>query len=193
MSVKPGARQSYLLAGAALTVLGLAGCSSSSDSDPTSLPTLSPNASTASPAPSVSPSETGKKAELAAATAVVKRYYELLNAATTVENARRLETLMTPDCKCVRVAQSTRAVARRHRRYYGKTTLVAIRPSLDGPQDADVLVRYDYSTTGIETQSGEKLTSAPGRVDNQVDIRLRRSGSTWLISAVNVLSDGQKP
>jgi hypothetical protein len=168
----------------------LAGCGGSASSAPTSLPQLTktPVATPASPSPS--PTTVSKKAELAAAKAVVTRYYSLLNAATTVQNATRIADLMVQGCSCLRVARSTRSVARKHHRYYGRTTVTARRANLDGPKSADVLVRYDYTDTGIETLSGRRLTHIEGRTDNQIDVRLQLIGGQWSISALEVISNG---
>jgi hypothetical protein len=170
---------------------GLVGCSSS-PSAPKSLPQLPSTAAPTSADPAPSPSATRKKAELAAATAVVKRYYALLNAATTVHNANLIRDLMVKGCPCLRVAQSTQAVARNHRHYYGRTTVTALQPSLDGAREADVLVRYDFTDTGIETDSGRTVTRIPGRDDNRIDIRLELVNAQWAISELEVLSNGHR-
>ena len=88
----------------------LSACSSGG-SAPRTLPPLS-----STPAAVVStPPPTSKAAELAAVKAVVRRYYALLNAPTTVANANALAALMTADCKCREVVAATRHAARRRR------------------------------------------------------------------------------
>jgi uncharacterized lipoprotein YmbA len=189
MSVKPRGGLVCQLAAATIAALSLVACGSSS-SAPKSLPQL-PNTTATPPAsPSPTPTTLSKKAELAAATAVVKRYYSLLNAATTVHNASLIEDLMVKDCSCRRVAHSTSSVARQHKHYYGRTTVTALKPTLDGPGVADVLVRYDFTDTGIKTNSGRTLTHVDGRVDNQIDVRLALVNSQWLISELQVLGNG---
>jgi hypothetical protein len=189
MSVTLRVRLNCLVACAASLAMTLAACGGSS-SAPKSLPTLPTATDPAPSSASPTPTATSKKAELAAATAVVDRYYLLLNAPTTVHNAALIARLMVEDCSCLRVARSTRSVALDHHRYYGRTTVRARKASLDSPQAADVLVRYDYTDTGIETLTGRRLTHIQGRVDNQIDVRLDLVKNLWRISALEVIRNG---
>jgi hypothetical protein len=115
MSVKPGGGLSCQLAVATMAALSLVACGSSS-SAPKSLPQLPKTTASPSASPSPTPTATSKKAELAAAAAVVKRYYALLNADTTVRNAQSLAQLMTSDCTCRSVVRGTLRAARHHER-----------------------------------------------------------------------------
>jgi hypothetical protein len=191
MSVMPGARQSYLLAGAALTVLGLAGCSSSSDSDPTSLPTLSPSASAASPTPSVSPSGTGKKAELAAATAVVKQYYSLLNRLSTKMDADGFAAITAPRCSCRGFVRDIRLTAAKGQTYFGVDHLEAVKPVYVDPTTVQVLVRYSSAGGGIKSASGTVIHHGEPTHHASLNFQLSEQHSRWLIYEIDLLSKGR--
>ncbi len=155
------------------------GCSGGG-SAPRSLPPLSTTpAAVSSNAPPSS-----KAADLAAVKAVVRRYYALLNSPTTVANADALAALMTADCKCRRVADSTREVAERGQHYFGKTHVVAIRAVLDTRDSAEALVQYNVGTSGIETAAGRRLTVYPALHGAKVNFLLRRDGAHWRIRAL---------
>jgi len=165
----------------------LSACSSSG-STPRTLPRLSttPAAATSAAPP------TSKAAELAAVKAVVRRYYALLNAPTTVANANALAALMTKDCTCRRVARSIRRLATAHRSYFGHSTVVTLRPSIDSQSNADVYVQYDYTRGGYRDDGGHILHIEPGHVGVKVDFRLVGNGSGWLIAQVDLITSGSK-
>ena len=175
-----------LAAGGMAACLVLSACSGDGGSAPRTLPPVS---TTPAAATSTAPPTT-KATELAAVKAVIRRYYQLLNAPTTIANANALAALMTEDCTCRRVAESTREIAARHQHYFGHTRLVAVTPALDGPADADALVQYDYSDGGIRDSSGRILSRSQGRRGALLSFRLVRSGSGWVISSVVVLRQG---
>ena len=166
-------------------VVALSGCSSAG-SAPRTLPRLSttPAAVTSTAPP------TTKAAELAAVKAVVRRYYALLNAPTTVANANALAALMTPNCPCQRVATSTRQIAAKGEEYFGRTRLISITPSLDGADAADALVEYDYTAGGIRDLHGREITHSAGRRGVLMSLRFRRTNSGWLIADAVVLREG---
>src|SRR3954468_3332360 len=100
----------------ALAAVLAAGCSSGDK--PVALPSLS-----ASDSPSASPTPTSTATELAAVSAVVHRYFELVNGPTTTAAANELFSIMTTACKCRRVATSVRDAASKGERYFGHTTI----------------------------------------------------------------------
>lgn len=169
-------------------VLGLAlgasivGCSGSSDS-PTTLPPISQPPSTT---PSTQPPTDPK----AAAVAVVREYFRLLNAPTSVDTATALRALMTDACTCQQVADSTESVARRGQHYFGRTTARHLTPNLDGANAAEVLVDYDYTSSGIANHDGSIVSKSPGRIGATLDFRLRQSASGWLINALIYVRKG---
>lgn len=170
-----------------LTVVFATVACGGSASDPHTLPPITPSATASSPSTSATPTD-GRQAALVAATAVVRRYFALLNAATTVANADRLERLMTPTCKCRRVAQSTRKVALNDEHYYGTTSVVALTSNFDSPTQVDVLVRYSYTQTGIASSDGYRLTQNRARSGNELDFQLARRGGHWLIANAVVVN-----
>lgn len=163
--------------------LALTGCGGGG-SKPVSLPTL-PSA-TNSPTPSATSSQT----ELDAVSAVVRRYFELINGPTTVANADQLFAIMTPACKCRRVATSVRDAARRHQSYYGRATVTSFVPNLDGPNDADVLVDYDSSISGLRDGNGRTLHRDRAIKGMSADFRMVRRQGNWLIDIVQIIRDG---
>jgi hypothetical protein len=165
-------------------VLLLAACSGSAP-QATKLPALTSTPSGPSSA-SADPNT-----ELAAATAVVRRYYALLNGATTVANADALASLMTPSCKCRAVATSTSEVARRGQQYFGTTRVLALRASIDGAGIASVLVTYDYSASGIRDSNGAIVQRFPGRKGATVNFELVKQRERWLIDALMYISEGE--
>lgn len=171
------------LAAASVCAVGLvAGCSGD-PGEPRVLPSL-----TATPSPSTTPTAAS---DLEAATQVVRKYYSLLNAATTSANADALAALMTASCKCREVAQSTREVAAKHQHYFGEILLTSVLPSINGKAAADVLVHYDYTASGVADADGQVVRSSPGRKGIGVDFRLVREKSDWLIAEILTVSPGR--
>jgi hypothetical protein len=187
MSVKPGGGLVCQLAAAAIAALSLVACGSSS-SAPKSLPQLPKTAVSPSASPSPTPTTLSKKAELAAARAVVEQYYALLNASTTLANANSLAQLMTSDCTCRSVVRSTVRAARHHERYYGKNHLQTAAPKLNGSV-IDVLVLYSYTDGGLENAAGQHLSHAPGMKDVRFDFHVVRS-ATPKIAEIVMLDKG---
>jgi len=167
----------------ALSALALAGCSSGDK--PVALPSLSQ-----SPTASPTPSPTDSAAIKQAVTAVVTRYYALLNAPTTIANGQSLSALMTSTCTCRRVATSTIDVARKHQSYFGRTTVVSVTPVVDGPSLADALVEYDYGASGIRDAQGHIVTRTAGRKGSKLLFYFKLTGGSWLISEVRSISNG---
>src|SRR4051794_35353200 len=116
----------------ALAAVLAAGCSSGDK--PVALPSIS-----ASSSASATPTATPSAAIVASVTAVLRSYYRLLNAPTTVANGQALASLMTPGCTCRRVATSTVDIAKKHQTYFGVTKVVSITPVVDSPTLADAL------------------------------------------------------
>jgi hypothetical protein len=145
---------------------------------------VSPTPTTASPSP------TSTAAELAAVTAVVRRYFALVNGPTTEAAANELFAMMTPQCKCRRVATSMKQVARDGDHYFGGSQITSLVPSLDGADAAEALVDYDYRSGGIKDAGGHVLRTSRGHRDVKVVFRLVKQGSSWLIFRIEVISDG---
>lgn len=168
---------------AALFAALLTACSAAAV-HPRTLPTL-----TASP--TASPTPTPSTSDLEAATDVVRQYYALLNAATTNANAEALARLMTTTCRCQEVARSTREVAAKHERYFGKTVLRDLKVDAASATVVNILVSYDYDRSGIVDERGNAVTSSPGRTGASANFRLRKARNAWLIDAIVYLNKGQ--
>lgn len=164
-----------------LAAMLVAGCSSD-PGRPRTLPSLTPTPTA---------SATSSATDLEAATTVVREYYSLLNDATTGANADALSKLMTPTCKCQDVARSTREVASKHERYFGKTTLRNLRATSDGSTLIEVLVNYDYERSGIADAQGRAIKSFPARHGASADFSVVKSANRWLISAIVYVSKGE--
>src|SRR4051812_18826672 len=162
-----------------------AGCSSGDK--PVALPSISPSSS-----PSASPSPTGTATELAAVSAVVHRYFELINGSTTTAAANELFAIMTANCSCRRAARSMRDAAQAHETYFGTTKLTSFVPNLDGSAAADVLVDYDYSRAGLKNSRGKVINVAAARRHVSLDFRLIKLNNMWLISDVQIVSNGSE-
>ena len=167
----------------ALAAVLAAGCSSGDK--PAALPSL-----TQSNSASASPSPTSSATELAAVSAVVHRYFELINGPTTATAANELFAIMTAACKCRRVPTSVRDAAANGERYFGRTTIQSFVPTIDGPEDADVLVDYDSSTSGLRDASGRQLHRDPAMRGMTADFRLVQRKGVWLIDIVQIIRDG---
>ena len=168
---------------AAVLALGLASCGGSGDK-PQTLPPLSQ-------APSTTPPTSPAPDPKAAAAAIVRSYYRLLNARSTVANADALAQLMTNDCPCMRLVRATRSVARKSQHYFGKNHVVSVTPSLDSPHVAEALVQYDYTAGGIKDDSGTVISRTQGRKGNLVRFLLALHDDKWLISRIDVLKSGR--
>lgn len=167
------------LAAAAAMVSGCSG-----GAQPAALPQL-----TITPTPTAT-STPGSESAVTAVKQVVRRYYGLLNSATTVANARALSELMTTDCKCRAVARSTRDIALKHERYFGVITVRNVLPHLQAVGYADALVRYDFTRSGIRTATGREITSYGGRRDATAAFNFRLQRGRWLISSITYLDKG---
>ena len=167
----------------ALSALVLAACSSGDK--PVALPSLSPSSS-----PSASPSPTDSATELAAVSAVVRRYFALINGPTSTGAAKQLFGIMTAACTCRRAARSMRDAAASHETFFGNAQVTSLIPNLDGSSSSDVLVHYDFSRGGLRDSGGRVLRSAGARRNVSLDFRLLKVAGTWLISDVQIVSNG---
>jgi hypothetical protein len=127
---------------------------------------------------------------LAAVTALVRRYYSLLNGSTSLANANALARLMTPDCTCQEVVQSTRSAVAKGQQFFGSNRVLSVVPSLDGPAAADVVVTYDYTRSGVKDRTGHVISSGRGRNGTTQDFRLVKRNNAWLINAILRVSPG---
>jgi len=168
---------------AAVVTAGLTGCSGSSNS-PTVLPPLSTT-------PAASASSTPAQNPKAAAVAVVREYFRLLNAPTTTATATALGELMTAECACQKVADSTRQVAERHQHYFGKTTATSLIPSSIDAQHVEVIAEYGYTASGIARFDGSIVSRSGGRVGATLDIRLTRTAQGWRIAQLVYVRQGR--
>jgi hypothetical protein len=177
------ARRALAGLAAAALVAGLAGCSGGGK--PTTLPSLTANTSL-SPTPSAS----GKSAELAAVTAVVRQWFQLLQSDTTTETAAAIDAITAPNCKCRNASRSIRAAVAKHQRYVGTSHITGIVPNLDGTTVAEVLVDYDYSAGGLRDEAGAWVSRIRARKNVEANFRLEWHASNWRIWQIETVRDG---
>jgi hypothetical protein len=178
---------------AVAALLSMTGCGSGSSSGPGTLPPLSAPPSTspslASPAPSTSAAG-GKKAELAAATAVVRRYYRLLNAPTSEASANALQALILPNCKCQEIVRSLRSATRKHEHYVGSGHLTALRAAYDSPQQVQILVSFASTKGGLARGDGSFVQHTKAQRNVTENVFVFRTHADWMISEIDLVSAG---
>jgi hypothetical protein len=186
MSVTQSVRLNCLLACTVSVAMTLAACGGSS-SAPKTLPTL-PSATDPAPS-SASPTATGtsKKAELAAATAVVAQYYKVANNLKTHMDAPALAALMTSRCPCRAQVRAVRDAAQKGEHYIDHAHINNLVPSVEGPAAAFVLVDLNASRGGLETSDGRTVTSAPAAKHIRRVFRLVNLDGHWLIDRIEAL------
>lgn len=173
-----------------LATLSATACGAGASSGPHSLPALSSAATpAATPPSSASPSTSaasGKAAELAAATAVVRRYYAIANNFRHDMDSRSLAALFTPRCVCQAQARAVRSAAAKHEHYTDHAHLNSLVFSSEGPGRADVLVDLDASRGGLVKADGTRVTYAAHQRHVKRVFRLERLRGSWLISGIEL-------
>jgi hypothetical protein len=174
---------------AILIVLSTAGCGSHTSASPHSLPPLSVPTTTvrptSQPTASANPANVSPEAaELAAATAVVRRYYAIANNLRHDMNFRALEALFTSACYCQAQARSVREAAALHEHYIDQAHLNVLRPSSEGIGRAYVLVNFDAARGGLVKADGTTVTSIPPKRHVERVFRLEHFHRGWLITSI---------
>jgi glutamate-1-semialdehyde aminotransferase len=169
-------------------ILAASACGTGGSDRPRTLPPVSTTPAAAATSAGATDDEA---AALAAATAVVRQYFTLLNAETTTSVAQQLAALMTRSCACRKVAQSTREVALAGNHYFGKTKVTDLSAALNSPSEAQILVQYDFTRSGIARRSGQVVSTLPGRRGALMSIRIQRDSENWLISELLYVRDGE--
>jgi hypothetical protein len=186
MSVTLRVRLNCLVACAASLAMTLAACGGSS-SAPKSLPTLPTATDPAPSSASPTPTATSKKAELAAAKAVVTQYYQVANSLKTHMDAPALSALMTATCPCRAQVRAVRDAAQKGEHYIDHAHINNLVPSVEGPAAAFVLVDINASRGGLETADGRAITSAPAAKHIRRVFRLVNLDGHWLIDRIEAL------
>lgn len=176
-----------LAAVAVAGLAGLTGCSGSGDR-PQTLPPLSTTpAATSSPEPTA----TGKKAELAAATAVVRHYFQLLNGLSTNMNPAPFSALESANCPCRKFLKSLRDVAARGQHYFGHASLTSVTPAADSARLVEVLASYDSTRGGIKDADGRIVTSSAARRDVTALFYVEQHHGRWLVDRIVTVKAGR--
>lgn len=169
-------------AGAVVLVPGACGGSGSSDAGRT----LPPVASTASSptADLTTSAPLTRKQELAAAEAVVRRYFQVLNQLPNKMDAGSLGALLTPGCGCQKQVRSTRFYARRGGRYVQRGRIKSIGGRIESPSAAQVLVRFSATAGGVRMPDGRIVNRTPAIPDATDIFFLTSSEGRWRIAQI---------
>jgi hypothetical protein len=178
-----GGRRLRLIPVIALAI-GLAACGGSSDK-PQTLPPLS---STPSTTPSTAPSQTPK----AAAVAVVRQYFDLINNLDHDMNADAFIAITTPNCSCRAFAADVRKTAAKGQHYFGTVKVKSATPALDSPKAVEVLTQYNSSRGGTADRNGHVIFRGPRRTGVQEMFFVNLSASGWRVSRINILDKGRR-
>lgn len=178
-------RLATCLAGLAVVAALAAGCGGSDGG--TALPPLTPSATASSSTPSTSPTHETKHQELAAAKAVVRRYYAVLNNLHRDMNARALFALFTKDCACREQARAVKHARARGEHYIDHVRLLRVSGRITGDGLADVFVTFDAARGGLVDRNGRHITSAPPQSNVKRAFVLERTADGWRIAKLEVL------
>jgi hypothetical protein len=168
-----GGRRLVLVPLAVVFALGLTGCSGSSDS-PTTLPPIS---TTPAASQSTAPATDAK----AAALAVVKEYFRLLNNLENDMAVASFARLESASCSCRKLLTSLREARRRSQHYFGMAQVRSMKAVVDTPTAVEVLVTYDSTAGGLKGEDGSVITRAPGRNGVTENFYLQKLSSGWRI------------
>jgi hypothetical protein len=173
---------------ALIAALSVTACSSGSSTAPQGLPALSSTVS-ASPPQSATPSPnrpktTAKAAELAAVSAVIARYFAIVNNLHSDMDSYALGALFTTDCVCQAQTRSVRSAAAQHEHYIDHATVNALRASTEGTNNAGVLADYNTSSGGLVDSQGRRITRTRAKRSVRWQFSLRCIDSHWLISSI---------
>lgn len=167
------------LIGLALVILS--GCGGSGAGRPADLPAIPTTSVFASPVPRA------PQSPIAAADAVVHRYFRVINRLHTDMDANALSQLMTPSCPCQAQVTSVRMATRRGERYVDRVHIYAARPALDSAETADVLVDFESVRGGLDDAAGRPI-SRTKRHRSRWDFQLVRHHTHWLIDRIESVS-----
>jgi hypothetical protein len=183
-----GGRPPLAVAVAASALLSAAACSGGA-SGPQALPPLHPVVpSPTATRPGPPAPATGRQAELAAATAVVRRYFAIVNNLHRDMNPQALGSIFAAGCACNAQVEAIRSASRLGEHYIDHATVNELRPSLDGPRSADVLADYAATPGGLVNGQGVRVTRTAGMKHIHWDFRLQLTHGRWTVTAIEHIS-----
>lgn len=118
--------------------------------------------------------------------AAVHRYYRVINALHQRMDAAALASLFTATCPCQAQAAAVRQAAARGEHFVDHAALNVLRPSLQGPTHAFVLVNLDTGRGGLVGRDGDRVTSSAPKRGVQRVFRLALIRGRWLINQIDV-------
>ena len=162
--------------GAIALVAVLTACSGTSDS-PTVLPAVSTT-------PAASSSTAPTQAPKAAAVAVVKQYFHLLNNLEQTMNAEAFARLETPGCPCHKFVKSVSDVRAKGQHYFGHATITSLTATIDSHVEVEVLVSYDSTPGGIKDRNGRVISQSPGLIGATENFYVKQVAGRWLVRSI---------
>ena len=184
MPVFVGGRRLGLAVLAALISLGAVGCSGGSDS-PQSLPPIS-----TTPAPSQS--SAAPQSPKAAAVAVVREYFRLINNLEHDMNADAFIAITTPDCPCRAFARDIRKTAGKGQHFFGHIHVTNTTPAVDSPRQVEVLASYNSGHGGTADAEGHVLFRGPRRTGVTERFYVRLASGKWRVSQIDIVRKGRE-
>jgi hypothetical protein len=176
-------RISWLILAATTAAVVSSGCSASGSTSPHQLAALSPHPSASVSAVATnSPRPADQKT---AEAAVVREYFQVVNRLPVDMDAPAIDALTKPSCPCRKLARSIREESARHREYYGRNAINAIRANVDGQALGDVLVDFDTTASGVRSTTGAIITRTKPRRHVNLDFTVVRYGGRWLIERID--------
>jgi hypothetical protein len=165
-------------------VAGLIGTTSCSGAaNPKTLPPLSPS-------PTASATATDPSTDLAAASHVVRTYFNLKNHLGADMSTAPFEAIETASCECRRFLQSIRQVRSRRQHFFGAARVRALTPVRDSASQVEVLALYDTTAGGTKDENGHVVFQDRGRLGVEALFKLRTSGSEWQIDDIATVKAG---
>jgi hypothetical protein len=179
----PGRRLAVAL-GVVGMLAGAVGCGGGST--PRTLPPLS----TTPAANATTPPATTEKADLHAATAVVREYYSAINRLSRRMDARALSALSLPSCSCRAFVRDVRRTAAKNQRYFGHIKVVGLAATADSARQVQVFVTYDSSRGGTKADDGQILFIGRAHKGTKQNFVLQSVGTHWLIASIQLIKPG---
>lgn len=131
-----------------------------------------------------------RAADLAAATAVVRRYYAEINGLSSAMDSSAIARLSTRSCTCRRFVRAIDENAAAGQRYFGKIRVIALTAALDTATVAEVLATYNSTAGGTRAADGSVLYKGKPHHGTIENFTLRMTNHGWLIDDIKLIHRG---
>lgn len=187
----------WVVAGAALGTVLLAGCDSSGGDQPSPSPTpsassVSPSASS-SPSPSLSPSASGSEIPAAAreqtpagAEAYVEYFFDQFNVAWTKPQPGLIKSMGTSGCEfCANSEDTTQKLADKKQKYAEDPVRLNEAQSFGGAPEGEQYVRIKFTQSGARVvDSSGKEVARDKKLTADANAALRWVDQRWLVRGI---------